>query len=704
MPLSTAGKRQVYTCRFPTIFRNMTHHRESPTHGGKSRPSADSNGHAAEKKFLPRLHLDLSPMDKVDKDLDITGSLFDGPVSPHPLGNKSVEVPQGQDLHPHIAIHGLKQVPNFRDCGTLSHCIAFGRLYRGGTPANATPEDNEYLIDTLGIRTIIDLRSKEESSGDIGDNIIHHRFSDFDAEMKLFKKVEKTTRPDLLDEDVFQINRGQSFRMRSATKSGTSLDSHSQFHSFSTQARAHKSVRKKRGSNFHDELEKAMHHEMLHGDFESQQHNEVDAPNVIIDSGADWESISDADTLRAEIYRLQQVAKSLQRRGTAHSFNGGPVGRMQFAPSSIRSLSGGTAPLSSLDRNGNLIMLRPSSGKWRETWCVLSGDEIQFCGTEKERIVNLTASSSLCDQLKAEKGHGKWFVSGKIKLDPDVVCVNVEEGSTVLPSALFPTVQARAPVPANAFMIEGSGGHAYYFAYPESEEVSKGWFNAIHAKIERTSDPQGLLSPLTPYEDSREHGRCLYRCPYADRKTMTKVLMGLASKATILQVAGFFVAGAKDKAKGKMIQLFDKQGLLGLNKIILEHNSDRLLKALKIVAERKNHPVLIHCSHGKDRTGLTIAIIMRALGATPEDIANDYHISEAHGRTPEAIAIFQKHSPLLTLDVWTRAPVQVMLDTLSYIDTKYGSIEAYLTHIGFNAVWQARLKTALKVSSKTVML
>ena len=63
------------------------------------------------------------------------------------------------------------------------------------------------MIDTLGIRTIIDLRSREESSGDIGENIIHHRFSDFDAEMELFKKVEKTTRPDLLDEDVIATNR-----------------------------------------------------------------------------------------------------------------------------------------------------------------------------------------------------------------------------------------------------------------------------------------------------------------------------------------------------------------------------------------------------------------------------------------------------------------------------------------------------------------
>ena len=44
-----------------------------------------------------------------------------------------------------------------------------------------SPRDVAYLVRTLGIRTIIDLRSKEESSGDIGSRLIYHHFVDEDA-------------------------------------------------------------------------------------------------------------------------------------------------------------------------------------------------------------------------------------------------------------------------------------------------------------------------------------------------------------------------------------------------------------------------------------------------------------------------------------------------------------------------------------------
>ena len=82
------------------------------------------------------------------------------------------------------------------------------------------------------------------------------------------------------------------------------------------------------------------------------------------------------------------------------------------------------------------------------------------------------------------------------------------------------------------------------------------------------------------------------------------------------------------------------------------------------IADSNNHPILLNCSHGKDRTGLITAVVLRALGCSADDIADDYHISEAHGTTPEAKEIFRKHSPLLTLEKWTKAPRNVMLQTL----------------------------------------
>ena len=38
-------------------------------------------------------------------------------------------------------------------------------------------------------------------------------------------------------------------------------------------------------------------------------------------------------------------------------------------------------------------------------------------------------------------------------------------------------------------------------------------------------------------------------------------------------------------------------------------------------------PALIHCNHGKDRTGVAVAITLRALGVPPETVMEDYLLS-----------------------------------------------------------------------------
>lgn len=40
--------------------------------------------------------------------------------------------------------------------------------------------------------------------------------------------------------------------------------------------------------------------------------------------------------------------------------------------------------------------------------------------------------------------------------------------------------------------------------------------------------------------------------------------------------------------------------------------------------EAKDHGVLIHCTNGKDRTGVAAAIVLTALGASEEDVMRDY--------------------------------------------------------------------------------
>jgi protein-tyrosine phosphatase len=110
----------------------------------------------------------------------------------------------------------------------------------------------------------------------------------------------------------------------------------------------------------------------------------------------------------------------------------------------------------------------------------------------------------------------------------------------------------------------------------------------------------------------------------------------------------------------------------------------------------KRGPVLYHCSAGQDRTGVTSAIILAALGVPRSTIISDYHLSTAL-RNPKyempkitpamaessPVAKFfagfqnnasaEKATPLKTKD--GRAFLEAALGA---IDAQWGSVDRYL--------------------------
>lgn len=81
---------------------------------------------------------------------------------------------------------------------------------------------------------------------------------------------------------------------------------------------------------------------------------------------------------------------------------------------------------------------------------------------------------------------------------------------------------------------------------------------------------------------------------------------------------------------------------------ILEYTKDAIVDILRVVSEEENVPVLIHCAHGKDRTGLIVAVILSCLGVDEDVIAEDYAKSEViTSERGIALCNVQEHSLLL---------------------------------------------------------
>lgn len=110
-------------------------------------------------------------------------------------------------------------------------------------------------------------------------------------------------------------------------------------------------------------------------------------------------------------------------------------------------------------------------------------------------------------------------------------------------------------------------------------------------------------------------------------------------------------------------------------------------------------PALVHCSAGKDRTGVVVALLLSALGVSDEVIAADYALS-GHYLDPErtpVIGHLQASTGLgenLTMSL-LGSPPELILNALSWARDAGGSVAGYLDGHGLPASDLARLRTAL---------
>ena len=61
------------------------------------------------------------------------------------------------------------------------------------------------------------------------------------------------------------------------------------------------------------------------------------------------------------------------------------------------------------------------------------------------------------------------------------------------------------------------------------------------------------------------------------------------------------------------------------NKGEVRIESCEMSRALRLIMDRTNHPILIHCNKGKHRTGCTVACFKRIIGYELDAIVDDYH-------------------------------------------------------------------------------
>lgn len=162
-----------------------------------------------------------------------------------------------------------------------------------------------------------------------------------------------------------------------------------------------------------------------------------------------------------------------------------------------------------------------------------------------------------------------------------------------------------------------------------------------------------------------------------------------------------------DKTKRLWLLLFNPKKLQGLLPqlyihVILEENAPVIGRLMRLLLDEANYPVDIHCTAGKDRTGVVVALILALLGVPEDQIIADYTQSNRFYHHYEQIAHrLLRRLGFLRLNSANLFPVlaaepKTMHAVFRYLDERYGGVLGYAEQrLGFGAAAVERLRQIL---------
>ncbi|MAR57993.1 MAG: hypothetical protein CMP44_03215 [Rickettsiales bacterium] len=142
-----------------------------------------------------------------------------------------------------------------------------------------------------------------------------------------------------------------------------------------------------------------------------------------------------------------------------------------------------------------------------------------------------------------------------------------------------------------------------------------------------------------------------------------------------------------DGGSDQLSRLVGDTGISGKRYLgYLEFGPESWLKIFEILANKDSLPVVLHCTAGKDRTGVSTAFLLSVLGVDRDLIEADYKLTnldterqadfiENSGGFPEGV---DREAMILAAGV----PEDAMAVFLDGVESRWGSVLGYLEEIG----------------------
>ena len=175
----------------------------------------------------------------------------------------------------------------------------------------------------------------------------------------------------------------------------------------------------------------------------------------------------------------------------------------------------------------------------------------------------------------------------------------------------------------------------------------------------------------------------------------------------------WFRAQRKMFKKNRFTQRQSLEHMIDGYRMIAEEGTTSYQKLMEVVLDESNWPVLIHCSAGKDRSGVAVALILEALGVDRETIMEEYLLTNEISRIEEKSVILSKESKDLSrgsrfaaASAWlpiVGVDAKMLEAFYASVDEKYGSIDAFLTELGVDQDARSALSASLTTKQMQIV-
>lgn len=141
-------------------------------------------------------------------------------------------------------------------------------------------------------------------------------------------------------------------------------------------------------------------------------------------------------------------------------------------------------------------------------------------------------------------------------------------------------------------------------------------------------------------------------------------------------------------------EVMQPRGLTGLGCDTLDASGGEVAAGLRAILAPGGLPLLVHCTQGKDRTGIMVALVLLACGVPAAAVQHDYHLTDEKLRS-ETGARLREIREMGLGDDWARTAPGFVEGVVRHLEDRYGGLDAYLDGIGFGAEERASLRQKL---------